>query len=88
MSGYVPCGCRDCFDVAISSTDAPALCLLCKDAGCDISYGEDSGSDCQRDDAYGVEECPACGDPIDYRHGHGEIGDPVGAAVLAELEEM
>lgn len=27
--------------------------------------------------------CPACADPIDYCQGHGEIGDPAGAAILA-----
>jgi hypothetical protein len=27
--------------------------------------------------------CPACGDPIDYCTGHGPIGDPVGADILA-----
>lgn len=26
--------------------------------------------------------CPACGDPIDYCTGHGQIGDPVGWAIL------
>ena len=30
-----------------------------------------------------VSRCPACGDPIDYCQGHGEIGDPGGAAILA-----
>lgn len=27
--------------------------------------------------------CPACGSPIDYCQGHGDIGDPAGAAILA-----
>lgn len=35
------------------------------------SFGED------------VSNCPACGEPIDYCQGHGELGDPAGAAVLA-----
>ena len=26
--------------------------------------------------------CPACGEPIDYCQGHGEIGDPAGFAIL------
>lgn len=26
--------------------------------------------------------CPACGEPIDYCQGHGEIGDPYGHAIL------
>ena len=61
MSGYVPCACRDCMDIAISGDDSPALCLLCKDAGCVIHDGPEPtvhhpGTDCQRGDAYG------CGD--------------------------
>lgn len=28
-------------------------------------------------------ECPACGDDIQHCQGHGEIGDPDGAAILA-----
>lgn len=52
MAGYCDCACRDCFDVAITSTKRLALCLLCKDAGCDAT-GE---SECQRDDAYGCDE--------------------------------
>ena len=26
--------------------------------------------------------CPACGQPIDYCRGHGEIGDPIGHRTL------
>ena len=26
--------------------------------------------------------CPACGEFCDYCQGHGEIGDPMGAAIL------
>jgi molybdenum cofactor biosynthesis enzyme MoaA len=58
QSGYTPCACRDCMDVAITSDGKPALCLLCKDAGCEISYGEFMGAsgahslECQRADAY------------------------------------
>lgn len=32
------------------------------------------------DDYY--PSCPACGSPIDYCQGHGEIGDPGGFAIL------
>jgi hypothetical protein len=59
QSGYTPCACRDCMDTAITSDGKPSLCLLCKDAGCEISYGEFMGAggahslECQRDDAYG-----------------------------------
>jgi len=52
MSGYCDCACRDCFDIAITSTDKNALCNLCKDAGCD----EDGESECARDDAYGADD--------------------------------
>lgn len=53
------CACRDCFDTASTSNGKPALCLLCKDAECEISYGK-YGADsplpwslfCQREDAY------------------------------------
>lgn len=31
--------------------------------------------------------CPACGDTPSYCQGHGEIGDPVGAAILAAHDE-
>ena len=31
--------------------------------------------------------CPACGSQIDYCQGHGEIGDPHGARILAEHDE-
>lgn len=52
-SGYVPCACRDCFDVAISKDPKlAALCWACDAVGCsDLSDG-----DCCRDDAYGAEE--------------------------------
>lgn len=52
-SGYVNCGCRDCFEIAISGDDEnePALCNECEDAGCDCDGGE-----CNRDDAYGGED--------------------------------
>jgi len=33
-------------------------------------------------DAEYTPRCPACGDPIDYCQGHGEIGDPAGRAIL------
>jgi len=34
-----------------------------------------------------VQTCPACGQPVDYCQGHGEIGDPRGAAIL-ELHDF
>jgi hypothetical protein len=45
-------------DVAISSNGEATLCLLCKDADCEVYVGYGIGYDCQREDAYGVlEEC-------------------------------
>lgn len=51
--GYVPCACRDCFDVAIGDgTERPAYCHDCETAGC-----EDMGlSECMRTDAYDCGE--------------------------------
>jgi len=34
-----------------------------------------------------VSSCPACGYPIDYCQGHGEVGDPVGFAVLTAHDD-
>jgi len=54
MSGYTPCACRDCFDLSISDdVRKPELCSDCKAAGCEAGRGE-----CQRPDAYGMEENP------------------------------
>lgn len=62
MSGYTPCTCRDCFDIAISDDDAraDALCWACKEAGCEpasarVAFGLRIPVYClcQRADAYG-----------------------------------
>lgn len=42
-SGYRPCACPTCFEIAIGEADKPAFCVLCEDAECD---GE---SDCNLD---------------------------------------
>ncbi len=34
-----------------------------------------------------VSLCPACGSVIDYCQGHGEIGDPVGRAILDKHDD-
>jgi hypothetical protein len=36
------------------------------------------------DESEPVAHCPACGDPIDYCQGHGEIGDPEGRRILTQ----
>jgi hypothetical protein len=47
-SGYTPCACTDCLDVAVSSDETILdLCGLCEDAGC-----MPDGGDCERPDAY------------------------------------
>lgn len=69
MSGYTHCACRDCFDIAISGDDGPALCAECKEAECSpwpTEWAEQSGEpfpqavgyDCQRGDAYGAYDDP------------------------------
>jgi hypothetical protein len=63
MSGYAFCGCRDCSDITISSEGEPALCWECEASYCTSAtdYPEMctySGAffECQRGDAYGMEE--------------------------------
>lgn len=31
--------------------------------------------------------CPACGNPIDYCQGHGEIGDPEGRRIIEQHDK-
>ena len=45
----------------------------------DIENPDDPGDD--------GSSCPACGGVIDYCAGHGEIGDPTGAATLARHDD-
>ncbi len=60
MSGYVACGCRDCFDIAISPNGKPVLCSDCVAAGCHVHGTKlralSTSHECQRSDAYGVGE--------------------------------
>src|SRR5687767_439336 len=78
MSGYVDCGCRDCFEVAIG--EPGALCWACEEAGCECGNGE-----CQREGAYGelymVQLCYADG-RIEREEG------AEGIPSARELEEM
>lgn len=39
------------------------------------------------DDDIAEARCPACGSPIDFCQGHGEIGDPAGFALLAAHDD-
>ena len=61
-SGYTHCGCRDCFDIAISSDmTKQELCLLCEDADCRVWDGTESSFEweCQRLDGIDIdlEDC-------------------------------
>lgn len=50
-SGYTQCACRDCFEIVVSNDMAhPDFCEGCREAGCEPDQ------ECQRPDAYGVEE--------------------------------
>lgn len=47
MSGYRPCACRDCFEIAIG--EVGALCSECDKAGCEA----DAETECDAPGAYG-----------------------------------
>lgn len=58
-SGYCPCACGPCFDIAISDSDGnPALCNECESAGCE----ESESGDCARCDD-GSCSHDSCADP-------------------------
>lgn len=46
------------------------------------SIASAGGCDCYTPEPDPISTCPACGDPIDYCSGHGEIGDPAGFRIL------
>jgi hypothetical protein len=48
--GYVPCACRDCFEIAISDKGEPALCHECEEAGCECN----AECECSAPGAYGM----------------------------------
>ena len=61
MSGYVPCACRDCMEIAIGET-GEALCHECEAADCEPRAGECTapgaygGLGCWRE-KYGEQDC-------------------------------
>jgi len=68
--GYVPCACRDCFEIAIAVEDGErALCHECEEAGCEA----DGSGECSAPHAYcsgegvtvvnGESYCTECGQP-------------------------
>jgi hypothetical protein len=51
-SGYVPCACRDCMELAITDHGEPVLCSDCEEAGCEAGVEQE----CQSPNAYGCGE--------------------------------
>jgi hypothetical protein len=81
QSGYTPCACRDCMDIAVSSDWTKSeLCLPCKGEGCEPFRPGDSDyeslpghmRECQREDAYGDEvgDAGTGHGTYEYRSGH------------------
>jgi len=58
-AGYIDCGCRDCFEIAIGHPGD--FCLGCEEHGCE------PGKECSQPSAYGCDEdsedflTPECG---------------------------
>lgn len=50
-SGYKPCACRDCMEIAIGDDGVPAFCSDCEEAGCEDAHGGEG--ECLSPDAYG-----------------------------------
>jgi hypothetical protein len=48
-SGYCPCACRDCMEIAIG--EPGAMCHECEDSGCE------GDAECLRPEVFGDEEC-------------------------------
>jgi hypothetical protein len=55
QSGYVPCACRDCMEIAIQSlSEESAYCAACEEAGCPDYQGVPGMSqECLAPGAYG-----------------------------------
>jgi hypothetical protein len=75
-SGYKPCACRDCFEIAIGDAGEAALCHLCQDAGCS-SEGEQECS-VQGSFPEDYEPCGQCGidhayEPNEARQAHEKL---------------
>jgi hypothetical protein len=58
QSGYVPCACRDCMEVAIQGpSEEKAYCAACEAAGCPDYQGVSGMSqECQAPGAYGGDD--------------------------------
>ena len=64
-TGYTPCACRDCFEIAIG-VPGEALCHACETADCEAN----TETECEAPHAYcsgdertvdGIAYCEACG---------------------------
>jgi hypothetical protein len=83
-SGYRPCACRDCFEIAIG--EPGAYCHECDDAGCPGYQGQPGMSqECQAPGAYGGDDS-GCGG---YDHGSriAELCRTEGAYPIAVLTD-
>jgi hypothetical protein len=70
-SGYRPCACRDCFEIAIG--EPGAYCHECDDAGCPGYQGQPGMSqECQAPGAYGGGD----DDESDDEPAPGQLGAP------------
>ena len=59
MTGYTPCACRDCFEIAIGEP-GEAFCSDCEEAGCPDYQGQPG----MRQDCLALESEPTgCDDP-------------------------
>jgi hypothetical protein len=63
VSGYTPCACRDCMEIAIGEP-GEAYCHECESAGCPEYQGvEGMSQECQCEPEL-EEECSMCGGPL------------------------
>jgi len=78
-SGYTNCGCRDCFEIAVSDDiGEPELCSACEAAGCmvcdcvdkDSCRNQDHRCCADHDDGYDDDTCTDC--TLDGCDGTGE----------------
>lgn len=57
-------------------------------SGCVVCYNPTTRPPvCHDPHCDAASRCPACGDLPDYCQGHGAIGDPAGAAILAAHDD-
>jgi hypothetical protein len=81
-SGYRPCACRDCFEIAIG--EPGAYCHECDDAGCPGYQGQPGMSqECQAPSTYGIDE----GDDDEPGSRIGELCRTEGAYPIAALTD-